>query len=259
MQRRHFLKQTTFATAGLFVPSAEKKTEHLIFIVICGARKKDYYENAQLAPNIRRLAREGFVFEEDHCERVASHESAFAELLQGRELNSGGCAYPTILDYIGKSVQLDSIDLIPRIMQRLRPRVLVCRQREHEIAHASYGRYLRAVSVSDDAIGRVFNWVKQHPYFSGNTAIVIRPEFGRDDEVNDHGQLHHSFGFYCTHRVASIFWGPDFNRGVDRKTVIDTLDMAPTLARAFRVHPIHMQGRMQGRVVPGLFRTEIAG
>src|SRR5439155_967791 len=111
--------------------------------------------------------------------------------------------------------------------------------------------YLRSIQTTDGAIGRVFDWVKHHPRFSRHTAIVFRPEFGRDDIVNEHGQLHHSYGFDSTHRVATIFWGPDFNRGVDEKTVIRTVDMAPTLATLFGVDAIHAQGRE----VPGLFRN----
>ena len=97
----------------------------------------------------------------------------------------------------------------------------------------------------------IFDWIRNHPYFGRKTAIVIRPEFGRDDEVNSSGQLHHSDGFYYTHRVASIFWGPDFNRGVDRTTVINRLDMAPTIARLFGVEALYAQGQP----VPGLLKT----
>ena len=61
-------------------------------------------------------------------------------------------------------------------------------------------------------------------------AIIIRPDFGRDDEVNAQGELHHSEGFYYTHRVASIFWGPDFRKGVDRKTVMNRRDLSPIIA-----------------------------
>src|SRR5262245_2333937 len=84
MNRRSFLNNAIFATGALFLPPPVR-TKHLILIVNAGGvRKRDYYWDAFLAPNIRRLAREGFVFEEDHCECVASHECAFAELLQGR-------------------------------------------------------------------------------------------------------------------------------------------------------------------------------
>jgi len=38
-------------------------TEHLIFVVNGnGLRKKDYYEDASISPNTRRVADEGFVF-----------------------------------------------------------------------------------------------------------------------------------------------------------------------------------------------------
>jgi hypothetical protein len=71
--------------------------------------------------------------------------------------------------------------------------------------------------------------------------------------VNEHDQLHHSYGFYGTHRVASIFWGPDFNRGIDQTTVISSLDMAPTLTRLFGVDAIHAHGS----VIPRLFRAPV--
>jgi arylsulfatase A-like enzyme len=252
MNRRDFLKQTSFAAAGLLLPRFQFRTKHLIFIVSCGARKRDYYEDESLSPNIHRLAREGFVFEEDHCERVASHDVAFMELLQGREFNaSDGARYPTVLDYIGNSIEVDSITKIPGAMQNHQPRIVVCREASHEVGHNNYEEYLRAVKTTDESLGAVFNWVKAHPRFSHNTSIVIRPEFGRDDEVNEHGQLHHSYGFYYTHRVASIFWGPDFNRGIDRTTVIHSLDMAPTLTQLFGVDAIHAQGL----VIPKLFRV----
>jgi arylsulfatase A-like enzyme len=253
MNRRSFLSHTVFCSGTLYFPWPRTvRTEHVILIVNGGGtRKKEYYEDASLSPNIRRLAREGFVFEEDHCETVSSHDAAFAELLQGRTFDRGAPAYPTALDYIGDGAWTPTLESIPRMMQRRRPRILVCRETVHDVGHDDYEGYLRAVRATDLAIGKVFDWIRSDPYFHDNTAIVVRPEFGRDDELNAHGELHHSYGFYCTHRVASIFWGPDFNRGIDRKTIIKSIDMAPTLARLFGVDATHAQGR----VVPGLFNT----
>jgi hypothetical protein len=53
--------------------------------------------------------------------------------------------------------------------------------------------------------------------------------------------------------VASIFWGPDFNRGIDQTTVISSLDMAPTLTKLFGVDA----GHAQGSVIPRLFRGAV--
>jgi hypothetical protein len=213
VNRRIFLNRLALITAALYLPAPHApRTKHLIFIVTGGARKKDYYEDVSLAPNVRRLAGEGFVFEEDHCEQIASHNAAFAELL-------GGATYPTV----------HSLDLIPSVMERRRPQVLVCREMAHDTGHVSSEAYLQAVKTTDDGVGNVIDWVKSHPNFCRNTAIVIRPEFGRDDEVNADGALHHSYGFYSTHRVARVLWGPDVKTGVDKKTVVSSRDMAPMI------------------------------
>ena len=209
-----------------------QQTRHVIFIVNgSGVRKKDYYEDPSLARNVRRIASEGFVFEEDHCDSVSSHDEAFAELFRG-------------LDY----VQVQSLRIVPTVLRKERSHILICR----EPGEASrFEDYLNRVRITDERIGMIFDWVKNDPYFRNNTAVVIRPDFGRDDEINMHGDLHHSHGYYYTHRVASIFWGPDFNKGVDRKTIIDRLDISPTLARLCGAG----SPDLKGRVVPGLFQT----
>ena len=223
MDRRSFLTQGALGASALcLAPLRPNATKHLIFIVNGGgARKKDYYEDPFLAPNLLSIASDGFVFEQDHCEHVSSHDGAFNELIGGSEL-------------VRNAPQVRSLHMVPQMMQQDRPRTLICRENAHDVGHESYEGYLSALRSTDAAIGKVFNWVKSHPYFGGNTAIVIRPEFGRDDEVNAYGHLHHSYGFYYTHRVASIFWGPNIRRGVDRKTVIHSRDMAPALAKLFQ-------------------------
>lgn len=244
MNRRTFLATSALTTAALYLrPTGLQRTRHLIFIVNGGGvRKQEYYENPSLSPNITRLAQEGFVFEQDHCERVASHEAAFSELMQGREWD--GSEYPTILDYVGRGRLVQTLHEIPRAMELYQPRILVCRQMTHDAGHQSYDAYLNAVRSTDQGVGRVSDWLNHHAYFSGKTAIVIRPEFGRDGELNSDGHLHHSYGFPSTHRVASIFWGPDFRQGIDRSTVIQSIDMAPTLTGVFNRDATYAQGRI---------------
>ncbi len=251
MNRRAFLAWTLGAAV---FPPTNAQTKHLIFIVNGGGvRKKDYYEDELLSPNIRRLAGEGFTFEEDHCEGISSHDAAFMELLTGRESQAGARLYPTVFHYLNAPVRIvGSLRFLPAVMERYKPAILVCRETAHDLGHQSYAQYRRVVQSTDSQVGRLLNWVKNHPCFGCNTAIVLRPEFGRDDEVNRSGQLHHSQGFYYTHRVASIFWGPDFNKGVDRKTVISRLDMAPTIAAVFGVRAAYAQGQP----APGLLKME---
>jgi len=113
MHRRLFLQQSSFLAAGFVPYTPFRHTKHLIFIVNGGgARKKDYYENDSLGPNIRKIASEGFVFEEDHCGRIASHDAAFRELLTGRESLDDGPAYPNIFRLLERQVTDRPIDQI---------------------------------------------------------------------------------------------------------------------------------------------------
>jgi hypothetical protein len=222
MNRRSFLKGSILTAAGWrWDRPSSLQTRHVILIVNGnGVRKKEYYEDAGLSPNIRRMANEGFVFTEDHCDSVASHTAAFAELVQG-------LPDPTYL-------HCRFSQRIPTIMHQRRPRILVVHETGPDAGHESYERYLDAVKTTDRNVGRIFDWVKSDRYFTQNTAIVLRPVFGRDDEINAAGELHHSEGFYYAHRVASIFWGPEFSAGVDSRTVINRRYMGPALARLLR-------------------------
>lgn len=212
MNRRSFFSACGGLVASRLDSSADRKTKHVILIVPGGARKKDYYENPLLAKNVRRIARDGFVFEEDHCEHIASHDMAFTELIQDNRF-----------------VSVKAIEDIPAVMERGHPRLVVFRDRAYEAGHESFEKYLSAVRANDAAIGALFDWIRSDWHFNGRTSLIIRPEFGRDDEVNQHGHLHHSYGFYSTHRVARILWGPDFTPGVDKKTIVTSHDLARTI------------------------------
>src|SRR5262245_60633799 len=140
MNRRSFVQQMALAAGASRTSPRPRRTEHLIFIVNGGGvRKKEYCGDAALSPNITRLASEGYVFLEDHCERVSSHDAAFQELLQGGE---AGARIPTLLDYIGNGIQIDSIRSIPQVMVRYKPRILVCRETGHDVGHTGYENYL---------------------------------------------------------------------------------------------------------------------
>lgn len=381
MNRRSFLTNTTLAGAGLAASpllaeaaqtmgSLNLKTKHLIYIINGnGARKKEYYEDASVSPNINKLAKEGFVFEEDHCNEASSHGTCFTELLQGHPSQLSVPLYPTLPHYVRKAygdqttnywylnptsyfrqwrfdikyfvahqdygvdtrplsfttqnmfywedklkkspkeivaeqfpdmglTELEkkkledfiggliaskgympsmnkpfiprspfveegmSLHLIPKILQEFKPRMIIFQQVGHDTGHGAGGylryetghdEYVNVAKSTDEGVGNIIKFVKNDPYFSKNTAIVVRPEFGRDDEINVYGEIHHSQGYYYAQRVANIFWGPDFNNGVDKTTVVSRLDSCPTLTKLFNVDAVHARGQ----VLPGLFKPEV--
>src|SRR4051812_13240910 len=120
MNRRSFLTGLAAGTAQLYNPTQViRRTEHLILIVNGGARKKDYYETPSLCPNIQRIVSEGTVFEEDHCDNVASHETAFSELVYGLPAFS----------------LVNSPRMVRSVMRSQLPHILVCRDLLHDVGH----------------------------------------------------------------------------------------------------------------------------
>jgi len=157
-----------------------------------------------------------------------------------------------------------ALQLVPQVLQAFKPRIITVQMVAHDTGHGA-GGYLRdetgyleysAVAKStDEMIRKIYDFVRNDPYFSTNTAIVIRPETGRDDEVNLYGEIHHSDGYYYAHRPASIWYGPDFKEGVVIKDVVNRMDMCPTLAWLMGVDKTFAKGYVR----PHMFKSHVTG
>jgi hypothetical protein len=332
MNRRDFVKQAGIALVGVPAFSYGFRTRHAIWIIKGnGARKADWRGNAQLSPNLARLAKEGFVYEESENDSVAHHGYAWTELITGHPHRSSVPAFPTPLHYLRKAYgdsatrywfvnsagsygqwrfslpihddsaspvsltaavasslrgvagrerqsveqfldagrdakflidpDAQALDLVPRVLKEFKPRLIICQLTQHDAGHggsrysgesAGYLAYANACRTADAGIGKLVDFVRGDPYFSTNTAILIRPEFGRDDEINRYGELHHSEGFYQSHYSAEIWWGPDFRTGVCR-TLTNRRDFVPSLTRLFNVDVTYATGRVH----PEMFRLPV--
>ena len=153
-----------------------------------------------------------------------------------------------------------ALALVPLILQEFKPRMIVIQQVAHDTGHGAGGYlrdetgYLEYVSVAkstNELVGQLLDFIKADPYFSTNTAIVVRPETGRDDEVNLYGEIHHSDGYYYAHRPASIWWGPDFKKDVVIDQVVNRMDMCPTLAFMLGADKTLAKGSVRPQVFAG--------
>lgn len=380
MERRGFLKNLGLLGASALGSAANLeaqspadpqklnfKTKHLIWIINGnGCRKKEFYESPDISPNITRLAREGFVYEEDHNETITNHGSSFTEMLTGNPVQSGIPIFPTIPHYIRKTngdeatkywylngvsyfrqwrfsvkyftVHADygeptrpmmmsanniffednkkdartivaeqfpdmgltakekaqladfigdlmatkkflptinkpiiprapfnfeaiGLEMVPHIMREFKPRLLIFQQTGHDTGHGNggylrdetgYFEYRKVAEATDAGVGKIIDFIKSDPYFSQNTTIVVRPEFGRDDEINVYGDIHHSEGYYQAHRSASVWWGPDIKQG--KSTVlVNRMDIATTLCAMFGAKAVHGTGLLR----PHLFKEHV--
>ncbi len=149
--------------------------------------------------------------------------------------------------------EAQALYMLPNLLQEFKPRMIVYQQVGHDCGHGAGGflrdetgffEYANVIRTTDDGMGRLVNFIKNDPYFRENTAIVIRPEFGRDDEMNMYGEIHHSTGYYYCQRSASIWYGPDFKPGVSDQ-VVDRRDWVPTVAAMFNAPAPYAQGMVR--------------
>ncbi len=105
-------------------------------------------------------------------------------------------------------------------------------------AHSDFGSaggetgfetYLRHLGALDELIGRLWAEIQSDPELKETTALIIRPECGRDEEVDRYGQLGHSPGDDHAHSVWTSALGPDFERGRVVRERVERRDLAPTI------------------------------
>lgn len=152
--------------------------------------------------------------------------------------------------FIGDAVGLA---LVPHVLQTFKPKMVIYQQVGHDTGHGNggylrqqtgYFEYEKVCKTTDEQLGQLIDFIQKDPYFSKNTAIVVRPEFGRDDEINMYGEINHSQGYYQCHRSASIWWGPDFKPGKSN-LLVNRMDVVPTLCRIFNADAPYAYGQVR--------------
>ncbi len=149
-------------------------------------------------------------------------------------------------------------ELAKYILKEFKPKLITLQILGLDDAHADagfwdhdtdYEQYLRHIAATDELFGALYDFVRQDPYLRDTTSILLRPECGRDDEVNIYGQLHHSQGNYYAHNVWTLGVGPDFKKGALFKEKVMRRDLCPTVAYL-------LTGQDVARYTTGSVRTQ---
>jgi hypothetical protein len=128
--------------------------------------------------------------------------------------------------------------MAPQILKAFKPRILTLQILALDDAHADFGywdyntdywEYIKHVKATDELIGNLWAEVQADPYLRKTTALLVRPECGRDDEVNIYGQLGHSPGNYYAHYVWTMALGPDFKKNHVVEDKVQRRDLATTI------------------------------
>lgn len=130
------------------------------------------------------------------------------------------------------------LHMVPQILKAFKPKIVTVQVLALDDAHADFGywdyntdywEYIKHVKATDELIGKMWAEVQADPYLRDTTALILRPECGRDDEINIYGQLGHSPGNYYAHYVWTMAIGPDFKKNHVVKEKVQRRDLVPTI------------------------------
>lgn len=128
------------------------------------------------------------------------------------------------------------------ILRAFRPRVLGITLQNADVAHGSYNGYVEVIRRNDEEIGRLWDAIQQDEDLRETTSVLVLPEFGRDQDLNQRNGLDHGDNSECLRKVFLIAAGPDFKRDRVIRTECDTHDVCPTVLSLFGVAPSRMVG-----------------
>ena len=123
------------------------------------------------------------------------------------------------------------------LLRAFRPKVLGITLQNADIAHGSYNGYVEVIRRNDEELGKLWDTIQADPQLRDSTAIVILPEFGRDQNLNERNGLDHGDGSDCMRKVFLVAAGPDFKKGKVAKDEARTIDVCPTLFSLFSKKP----------------------
>ena len=131
-----------------------------------------------------------------------------------------------------------ALHMVPQILKVFKPKIVTVQVLALDDAHADFGywdyntdywEYIKHVKATDELIGKMWAEVQADPYLRDTTALILRPECGRDDEINIYGQLGHSPGNYYAHYVWTMAIGPDFKKNQVVAGKVQRRDLVPTI------------------------------
>ncbi len=150
-------------------------------------------------------------------------------------------------------------EIAKHLLSEFRPRLITIQMLALDDAHADagfwdydtdYEQYRRHIAATDELVGNLWDHIRSDPTLASSTSILLRPECGRDDEVNVYGQLHHSQGNYYAHNVWTLGVGPDFRSGAVFPELVMRRDLCPTVVYL-------LTGRDTARHATGSIRTQM--
>lgn len=115
------------------------------------------------------------------------------------------------------------------LLRAFRPKLLGITLQNHDIAHGSYNGYVEVIRRNDEEIGKLWDLIVADKDLRETTSLLVLPEFGRDQNLNERNGLDHGDGSDDMLEVFLIGSGPQMGRDKVVTKEIRTIDVCPTV------------------------------
>lgn len=127
------------------------------------------------------------------------------------------------------------------VLKRFAPSLIVVRLLGFDDAHGDHGywsykdpiqEYVDHISATDALIGVLWQYIQSNPYLQATTALLVRPDCGRNSQVTAVGGLDHSDGDIDVQRNWRIVAAPTCSGGIIVNDPVTRLDICATIVQA---------------------------
>jgi hypothetical protein len=142
-----------------------------------------------------------------------------------------------------------AIRVATNILRVFRPRLLGITLQNADIAHGSYNGYVEVIRRNDEELGRLWDAIQADPALKDSTAVLVLPEFGRDQDLNQRNGLDHGDNSDCLRKIFLVAAGPDFRKDKVVRAECCSHDVCPTVLSLFTKNPgKHVNGKPIGEL-----------
>jgi hypothetical protein len=144
-----------------------------------------------------------------------------------------------------------AIRVATKILRAFRPKVVGVVLGNADVAHGSFNAYQEVIRRNDRELGVLWDAVQADPALKDSTSIFILPEFGRDANLNQRNGLDHGDGSEDLGRVCCIAAGPEIAKGRTYDRMVESTDIAPTIAGLLGATMPHARGKAIKAILQG--------
>jgi len=145
-----------------------------------------------------------------------------------------------------------SVYIARRLMNLFAPSLLWITMHDIDIAHSgAYSLYIEGIRRTDRLCAELWRAVQSHPEYTGNTTLIVLPDFGRDADrdAGGNGFQHHRTGDVASRTTWMMVMGKGAREGVLYDHPVQSIDLVPSLGAMLGFSPVQSQGKPISQLV----------